>query len=111
MISRKPPCRPAETLFPGSSVYVGVALSVREIGDQTAATQPSTVVIDEFVYDVAQLPNAVLRLLREVEHLERDVRRHQRRARQLRGSYDQCQARLRLLLARCGVQPIRVVGY
>jgi hypothetical protein len=84
---------------------------MREFGDRASGAQPLTVVIDEFVYDLTQLPPVVLRLLREVEHLERDVRRHQRRAHRLRGSYDQCQARLRLLLARSGVQPIRVVGY
>lgn len=89
----------------------GTTLSIQDLNPESEIEQPSTVVVDDFVYAVAELPASVMRLLREVDRLERDIRRQQRRARQLQDSYQQCQARLRQQLAKTGVRPIRVVGY
>lgn len=84
---------------------------MRQFSADGSESQSATVVIDDFVYAMADLPPLVARLLKQAERLERDLRRHQRRARQLQESYGQCQARLRYLLARSGVRPVRVVGY
>ena len=84
---------------------------MRQFSADGSESQPVTVVIDDFVYAMADLPPLTVRMLKQVDRLERDLRRHQRRARQLQESYGQSQARLRYLLARSGVRPVRVVGY